>query len=48
MINMIALLTSGAGYIGSRSNVELIGADFDIVILNDFSNSKAESLARVG
>lgn len=44
---MAILVTGGAGYIGSHTCVELLSAGFDIIILDNFSNSKRESLARV-
>ncbi len=34
------LVTGGAGYIGSHTAVELIGAGFDVVIADDLSNSE--------
>ena len=33
------LLTGGAGYIGSHTYVALIEAGFEVVILDNFSNS---------
>lgn len=42
------LLTGGAGYIGSHTYVALIEAGFDVVILDDFSNSKPSVLTRLG
>ena len=36
---MSVLLTGGAGFIGSHVAVELIGAGYDTVIADDFSNS---------
>src|SRR5665647_268246 len=44
---MAILLTGGAGYIGSHTCVELLSAGFDIIILDNLSNSKRESLERV-
>jgi len=37
---MSALVTGGTGYIGSYTCVELILADFDLVIVDEFSNNK--------
>lgn len=44
---MSILVTGGAGYIGSHTCLELLSAGFDIVVLDNFSNSKMESLKRV-
>ena len=44
---MSILITGGAGYIGSHTCLELLNAGFDIVVLDDFSNSKVESLKRL-
>lgn len=44
---MKVLLTGGAGYIGSHTAVELINAGYDIVIGDNYSNSKEEVLKRV-
>ena len=37
-------MTGGAGYIGSHTVVELIGAGYEVVIVDNFSNSDASSL----
>jgi UDP-glucose 4-epimerase len=42
------LVTGGAGYIGSHTCVELLGAGHDVTIFDNFSNSQPEALARVG
>ena len=44
---MSILITGGAGYIGSHTCLELLYAGFDIVVLDNFSNSKIESLKRI-
>lgn len=44
---MRILVTGGAGYIGSHTCVELLNAGFDVVVLDNFSNSKSISLQRV-
>ncbi|MFD1861975.1 UDP-glucose 4-epimerase GalE [Planococcus chinensis] len=44
---MAILITGGAGYIGSHTCVELLNAGYDIVVLDNFSNSKLESLQRI-
>ena len=38
------LVTGGTGYIGSHTTVELINAGFDVVIIDDLSNSRREVL----
>lgn len=43
---MKILVTGGAGYIGSHTCVELLAAGHDIVVLDNLSNSKKESLTR--
>jgi UDP-glucose 4-epimerase len=44
---MSILVTGGAGFIGSHTCVELMRAGYDIVIVDNLSNSKEESLKRV-
>ncbi|HEU4621253.1 MAG TPA: UDP-glucose 4-epimerase GalE [Burkholderiaceae bacterium] len=44
---MRILVTGGAGYIGSHTTVELLAAGHDVICLDNFSNSSAESLRRV-
>ena len=44
---MKILLTGGAGYIGSHTAIELMNAGYEIVICDDFSNSKPEAIKRV-
>lgn len=44
---MAILLTGGAGYIGSHTAVELLNAGYDVVIADNFGNSKPEVLNRV-
>jgi UDP-glucose 4-epimerase len=44
---MPILLTGGAGYIGSQTCLELLRAGYDIVVVDNLSNSNAESLRRV-
>ena len=38
------LVAGGAGYIGSHTTVELINAGYDVVVVDNFSNSDASSL----
>ena len=44
---MSILVTGGAGYIGSHTAVELLNAGKEIVIIDDFSNSKPKVLERI-
>lgn len=41
------LVTGGAGYIGSHTVVELIRADFNVLVLDNFSNSSRQVLGRL-
>jgi len=41
------LITGGAGYIGSHTVVSLLEQGFDVVILDNFSNSSRESISRI-
>ncbi|RFU66849.1 UDP-glucose 4-epimerase GalE [Bacillus sp. V59.32b] len=44
---MTILVTGGAGYIGSHAGVELLQNGYEIVMLDNFSNSQVESVKRV-
>ena len=44
---MAILVTGGAGFIGSHTCVELLNAGYDVVVMDNYSNSSAESLRRV-
>lgn len=44
---MSILVTGGAGFIGSHTAVELLNAGKEIVIIDDFSNSKPKSLEAI-
>lgn len=44
---MKILLTGGAGYIGSHTCVELLEKGYEVVIADDFSNSKPEVINRI-
>ena len=44
---MKVLVTGGAGYIGSHTVVLLHEAGYDVVVVDNLSNSKTESLNRV-
>ncbi|MBC54476.1 MAG: UDP-glucose 4-epimerase GalE [Gammaproteobacteria bacterium] len=41
------LVTGGAGYIGSHTTLLLLQAGFDVLVLDNFCNSKPEALNRV-
>jgi UDP-glucose 4-epimerase len=41
------LITGGTGYIGSHTAVELINAGFEVVIIDDLSNSSIDILDRI-
>lgn len=47
MLNKTILVTGGAGYIGSHTCVELLQAGFEVVVVDNLSNSNPESLARI-
>lgn len=44
---MNILVTGGAGFIGSHTILELLNADYNVVVLDNLSNSKITSLKRV-
>jgi len=44
---MSILITGGAGYIGSHTCVELLNTGYDVVVVDNLSNSKPESLKRI-
>ncbi|MDR9797203.1 UDP-glucose 4-epimerase GalE [Aeribacillus pallidus] len=44
---MTVLVTGGAGYIGSHAAVELLDKGYDIVIVDNLSNSQIQSIHRV-
>ncbi|WP_298556712.1 UDP-glucose 4-epimerase GalE [uncultured Algibacter sp.] len=41
------IVTGGCGYIGSHTAIELIENDFDVVILDDLSNSTEKTISRI-
>ncbi len=45
---MKILVTGGAGYIGSHTGLELLQAGHEVTVIDNLSNSKEESLRRVG
>lgn len=43
-MNKRVLVAGGAGYIGSHTTVELMAAGYDVIVVDNFSNSDASSL----
>lgn len=46
-MHMSILITGGAGYIGSHTCVELLNTGYDVVVVDNYINSKPESLKRI-
>ena len=44
---MRVLVTGGAGYIGSHTMIEVLAADHDVMVVDNFANSAPEALTRV-
>lgn len=44
---MTILLPGGAGYIGSHTAVELLNSGYDVIIVDNFSNSKKEVIGNI-
>jgi len=44
---MDVLVTGGAGYIGSHTCIELLGAGHNVIVVDNLSNSSYEALRRV-
>lgn len=47
MFNIKILVTGGAGYIGSHTSVELLNAGYELIIVDNYSNSIPVSLKNV-
>ena len=47
MTTKTILVTGGSGYIGSHACVELLEAGYEVVVIDNLSNSKEEALRRV-
>lgn len=46
-MNKTIMVTGGAGYIGSHTCVELLNNGFEVVVIDNLSNSKIESIRRI-
>ena len=44
---MAILITGGCGYIGSHTCIEMLNAGYDVVVIDNYYNSKPEALDRV-
>ena len=44
---MAILVTGGAGYIGSHTCVELLNNNYEVIVLDNFSNSKKEVIDKI-
>ena len=44
---MKILVTGGAGYIGSHTCVELLNSGYDVVIIDNLSNSKEDAVLKI-
>jgi len=47
MMSKTILVTGGAGYIGSHTCVELLDNGFEVVVVDNLSNSKIEAIRRI-
>ena len=44
---MKILVTGGTGYIGSHTAIELLNHDYEVVIIDNLSNSKREVVDKI-
>ena len=44
---MSILLTGGLGFIGSHTAVELLNNNYNVIIVDDLSNSKKKTLSHI-
>lgn len=44
---MTILVTGGAGYIGTHTDVELLNKGYDVVVVDNLSNSSPKAIERV-
>ena len=44
---MVVLVTGGTGFIGTHTCVELLNAGYEVIVVDNLSNSKTEALERV-
>ena len=44
---MAILVIGGAGYIGSHTVVELLNENKEVIVVDNFSNSKPEMLGKI-
>jgi UDP-glucose 4-epimerase len=44
---MKILVTGGTGYIGSHTAIELLNNDYEVVIIDNLSNSKREVVDKI-